>query len=81
MTYRQMMKQLQDLAESPDAARLDDDVTIAVVQCGSAEFFCMCDIVIPYDWGNSNDEAKSALVLDQVDGVLDDGHIYMTVFI
>ena len=71
MTYRKLRFMLKNLSEE----HLDDDVTVLLME--TDEIVPVMDIVMSEDWSNISE--KESLGLDQVDGVLDYGHPYLTI--
>lgn len=76
MTYRQLLEKLQGMRDS----QLDQDVT--VLQLDAEETSPVIDFV--HDWKteddvDNQDSAYHAAGVHLVEGVLDDGHPYLTI--
>jgi len=73
MTYRQLLNRINDLPME----HLDDNVTILLLD--TDEIHGASNFVPPVNWEEADADYRMCVGLDQVNGVLDKGHPYITV--
>lgn len=71
MTWKELSTKMENMSYE----QLQTDVTALLLNAD--EVIPVCDLVT--DWNEENESDRDAFGLNQVDGVLDEGHPYMTI--